>query len=260
MAKFCTKCGTELKNGKCSKCDVTKKETVKKEEVKKVEPTQTESTIDIKGGFNECVEVLKNFFKKPIETIKDFLSESKNVAGMIMILLASIAKGLYKIALLNSVSGKLSKPDADFLSTELESIRELSYDKIKEPDYFGEFFKEFFTSLGLFALIVIAGWFIVVKVFKKETNIKLVINMTAISLVTVICANVINSGLIYIDEEVIGYIRTYIFTFADIIKYLVFFVAIKEVSKIDDNKLFVSVASVFVLATAALDIILKVID
>ena len=65
MAKFCTKCGKELEEGK--NCDCSNSTT----------NTNTASAIDFKECGNDCLNLVKGIFVKPVETIKDFVVESK---------------------------------------------------------------------------------------------------------------------------------------------------------------------------------------
>ena len=61
MAKFCTKCGSKLVDGKCPNCENKKSEV----------PTT---------GFdmNEMIEVVKGMFTKPVDTIKEVV-ENENI-------------------------------------------------------------------------------------------------------------------------------------------------------------------------------------
>ena len=70
MAKFCTKCGKKLEDGKT--CDCQKN---KKVEEKVVETTSTQ--IDIKESLMDCINVFKKIFTKPVEAIKEFVCEMR---------------------------------------------------------------------------------------------------------------------------------------------------------------------------------------
>ena len=94
MAKFCTKCGKEL-NGKA--CDCSKNAS-----------TSIIGDIDVKESCMDCLNVLKDIFTKPIETIKDFVVENKFISGIIMIVVAAISAGLCKIATLKSMYSSTS--------------------------------------------------------------------------------------------------------------------------------------------------------
>ena len=59
MAKFCTKCGKELKDGKACDCEVVS--------------TKTEG-VDISGYVNSYIEIIKGIFTKPVTTIKKYVT------------------------------------------------------------------------------------------------------------------------------------------------------------------------------------------
>ena len=254
MAKFCTKCGSELVDGKCTNCKDTKKESKKE-----VVVTTTSTNFDIKESGMDILNTLKGIFVKPFDTIKNFVVENKFITGIIMIVLAALSSGLYEIALLKSMHS--SKSASGFNSSDFSGLMDSilnngSYSS--KPDYFKEFINEFFTNLGLYALIVVIGWLIISKVFKKTTSIKEMVQAVAVSLSAVLCAYLVNSILVFVDAEVVGYIRGYIFDFGNIFMYLIMAVSIKEIFKIDNSKLFLSVVSVFIASQACLDIILKI--
>ena len=100
----------------------------------------------------------------------------------------------------------------------------------------------------------------VAKVLKGKATLKQMIAAVGISLSVVILANLANAGLVFIDEEFVSYIRTYLTSFAYIFSILILYYGIKGVAEVDKNKLFLSVASISVIATACWDIIDKIID
>lgn len=92
MAKFCTKCGKKLEEGKTCNCEAQKEEPVveKKEEKKE----GTTSSFDIQSCFDSYVEILKNIFTKPVTTIKKFATEENFILGLIAILINSLVTGI----------------------------------------------------------------------------------------------------------------------------------------------------------------------
>lgn len=89
MAKFCTKCGKKLEEGK--KCDCENK---KEKGIEKQENTSTTSNFDIKACFDSYVEILKNIFTKPVDTIKKFATENNFILGLIALLINSLVTGV----------------------------------------------------------------------------------------------------------------------------------------------------------------------
>lgn len=251
MAKFCTKCGKELVDGKACSCSKKKEETV----------VTVSNEVNIKESCMDCVNVFKNIFTKPFDAIKEFVCEHKYIAGIILIVLVAISSGLYKIAVLKNMytSTSAGSFNADDLLGALGSALsgDLSYGA---PNYMKEFFTTFVTSLAEYALIVLIGYLIIAKLLKGKATWKQMITTVAIGLSVVLVGNVINSILVFIDGEFIGNIRSYIASFASIMSMLILYSAVKDVAEIDKNKLFITVASMSVFATVVIDIVKKIFD
>ena len=111
MAKFCTKCGSEMVDGKCPKC-----KDVKKEEV----VVATTGSVDVKQSFMDCLNVIKGIFTKPFEVIEKFVTENKFITGIIMAVIAAVSTGLYKIATLKNMYSSSSA--ASFNEGDLSSL------------------------------------------------------------------------------------------------------------------------------------------
>lgn len=254
MAKFCTKCGKQLEEGQVCDCqnNVAVSQTV-------ATTSNTSSKIDIKESLMDCVNVFKKIFTKPVETIKEFVCDNKFIAGIIMIVVAAISAGIYKIATLKnmySASNANSFNLGDF-SDLLNSA--LSGGSIAaKPAYFKEFLNTFAISLVEYGLIVLLGYLIVSKILKGVTTWKQMIAAVAVSLSVVLTANLINSVLVFINGDFIGNIRSYITSFASILSMLILYKSVDEVSQIDKNKVFMSVASMSVFATVIIDVAKKI--
>lgn len=252
MAKFCTKCGKKLEEGKT--CDCSK--TVKQETV-----VQSNTQVDFKESCMDCLDVFKNIFTKPFDAIKKFVSENKFVAGIIMVVLAALSSGLYKIATLKSMysSSSASSFGMDDFSSLLESA--LSGGSIStEPEYLKEFFTSFGTSLVEYALIILLGYLIISKLLKGTATWKQMITAVAISLSVILVGNVLNSVIVFIDGEFVANIRSYIASFASISSILILYASVKEVAGVDKNRLFVSIASMSVFATVIIDVVKKIFE
>ena len=252
MAKFCTKCGSEMVDGKCPNCKEAKVE---------VAVATTGEGVDFKQSCKDCLEVVKGIFTKPFDVIKSFVCENKYVAGIIMIVITALSSGLYKIATLKNIysSSSASSFNTSDLSSLLSSA--LSGDlSTKEPEYLKEFMTTFATNLVEYALIALLGYLVISKLFKGKASIKEMLTAVGVSLAVVLVANLLNSILVFVDAEFMGYIRSYIATFASITSILVLAGAVNQVAGIDKNKLFVSVASMSIFATAVMDIVQKLFD
>ena len=248
MAKFCTKCGTALEDGKCPKC----------KETKSTAKVETVEAVDIKESFMDCLGVVKTIVTKPVNTVKEYVCENKYVTGIIMIVLTAIATGIYKIATLKNIysSSSADSFNASDFSDLLDSA--LSGNSFSaEPDYLKEFMTTFAYNLAEFALIAVIGYFVISKVFKGTATIKEMFSVVGVALAVVLCANLVNSILVFIDGEAIGYIRGYVSTFGVIFSYLLIYEGITKVANIDKEKVFLNVASMCILVTVVIDIFHK---
>ena len=256
MAKFCTKCGTPLEDGKCPKCKEVKTTKEVKEEVVEVE------AVDVKQSFMDCLNIFKKIFTKPLEAIKEFVTDNKFVSGIIMIVVTALSTGLYKIATLKNMyeansGSKFNANDlGDYISAALSGG---SFGPAK-PDYVGEFFKTFAYNLVEYAAIALIGYLIITKLFKGTATIKQMVAAVGIALSIVLVANLANSIIIFFDGEVFGYIRSYISTFGTIFSYLILYEGIKGVAEIDKEKMFLGIASICICATIVIDIAHKMFD
>lgn len=91
MAKFCTKCGKPLENGKECTCSENTKVTV-----------ESNGTL-----IQECIEIVKSYLKQPIDTLEQNVDEEKTNNAFVMIALNAIAVGLFVIVLIKEVFGEL---------------------------------------------------------------------------------------------------------------------------------------------------------
>lgn len=254
MAKFCTKCGKKLEEGEV--CSCTKKASSKAKEKKVV--VEENTAIDIKSSCMDCLNVFKNIFTKPFEAINEFVCESKWISGIIMIVLAAISSGIYKIATLKNMYSASSANG--FSAGELSSLFEsaLSGKVNAEPEYLKEFLTTFANSFIEYALIVLLGYIIISKLLKGTATWKQMITAVAISVSVVLVGYLINSVLVFIDGDFMGNIRSYVSSFAYISSLLILFTSVKDIAEVDKNKLFVSIASMSVFATAIIDIAKKI--
>ena len=82
MAKFCTKCGKKLEEGKVCDCEKTTSESIK-------------TAVANNNMVNDYIEVLKGMFTKPLDTMTDYAKKSKFNLGLIMIVLNALVFGLF---------------------------------------------------------------------------------------------------------------------------------------------------------------------
>ena len=257
MAKFCTKCGRQLAEGEVCNCAQTVQTTAA------TTTAASNADVNVKESFMDCVNVFKNIFTKPFDAIKEFVCENKFIAGIIMVVVAALSTGLYKIATLknlyssSSAAGSFTAGDFTDLINSALSGGNLA---AAEPEYLKEFMTTFATNLVEYALIAVIGYLVISKLFKGTASIKQMVAAVGISLSVVLAVNLVNSVLVFIDGEFIGNLRTYLASFASILSTLILYASVKHVSGVDENKLFVSVASMLVFATIAMDLVQKILN
>ena len=257
MAKFCTKCGKPLEEGMTCDCQVN---VVEQQANVAVAPQTTDTKIDIKESLMDCVNVFKKVFTKPFEAIKEFVCDSKFIAGIIMIVVTALSNGLYKIASLkNTYDATSSSLNLNDFSSLLNSALS-GNSAVAEPEYLKEFFTSFLTNFAEYAVVFVLGYLIISKLFKGTISWKQMLNAVAISLSVVLVGNLLRAGLTFVDGDFIYNIRSYISSFANIFSILLLYGAAKEVSGIDNNKMFISVASMSVFATLVMDLVDKVLN
>ena len=226
MAKFCTKCGKELKEGQT--CDCQKKGNS--------ETKTVTVNIDVKESCMDCVNVVKGIFTKPVETIKDFVCDSKLISAIIMIVVAALSSGLYHVAYEKAI---------------------IASDYYK-PKYMNEFFTTFADSLVKYALIAALGYVLISLIFKGKTTWKQMVAAVGASVSVLIVGYLLNSILVFIDAEIVAYFRGYISYFAEVLSILIIYKAIEEKAELDKNKLLLGTTALFVLVQAGMDIYNKI--
>ena len=221
MAKFCTKCGKELVEGKACDCQTS---------------TTSTSSVDFKECGKDCLEVVKGIFTKPVETIKNFVADNKLISAIIMVVVAALSTGLCTIAY------------------EKEQLA----NKFYEPKYLNDFFTKSLDSLVQFALIAAIGYLLVTVIFKGKSTWKQMVAAVGAGVSVVLVANIVNSILAFVDAEFVSYLISYVSVFSRFALFLVVYKSIEETAELDKNKLFLGSISLFVLVEAAMDLYAKI--
>ncbi len=121
MAKFCTKCGKPLKDGK--PCDCEKEN--KKEEIKeKIENDNDESSVDVGAAVNNCVNILLGMIKKPSNTLAKKANKNNFTLAIVSIIVNAIVFGLTVHFLYSNIFGHEGY-DLSFVSSQLEIFTKL---------------------------------------------------------------------------------------------------------------------------------------
>lgn len=187
MAKFCTNCGKELKDGEVCDCKKNKKE----EEKVVAVPVETNGG-NASDMFNAIVSDVKGLFVKPVDTMKDNCDDKKFVKGIILNVILAVAGGLFVLALIDSLMSSLT------LFGGYGSIMDGGY---YTADY--DAFEVFIKSAGfLFALtFVYSGLLYLVNtvIFKGKGTFKEIYSVFAVSSIVETCGFLLSALLVKID-------------------------------------------------------------
>lgn len=161
MAKFCTKCGKPLEEGKVCECSKNTKTT----------------TVTSGNLFSECVEIVKNFLKKPIDTLEANIDDSKFNSSLIMIGINAIATGLFTIVLVKELIGSIM---ALMMSMSgYGSLMGLGTSALTTPaiPYVKYFIIAVLASAAVTFLTALCSYLLSAKVFKGNTSVKKMITL-----------------------------------------------------------------------------------
>ena len=205
MAKFCTNCGKKLEEGKV--CDCTKKEVVSNGNL-----------------FQECLEIAKNFFKKPIDTLEENVNESKLNHALIMIGINGIAMGLFIMAIAKTIYGSMFSGYGSLMS--------LAGAQIKVP-YLKFFFVSFIVTVVVELLIACCSYLLSDKLFDGNTDIKKMITLFGISSLILTAAILVATILSFVNI----YIALFIIAAGSLLKAYYNYKGLEFACKTDVNKL-----------------------
>ena len=233
MAKFCTKCGKALKEGEV--CNCSKKET-------KTEK-QTKTTKTSGGVFDDFGEIIKNIFKTPSTTVKEYSTDNNLVISLIFLGVTSLFSGIFGYALIDSLMkliASLTTAAGGFGSMfGLGSLGSLGqFSSIANISFGSVFFKIFFYVAVY--LVTYAGMMTLMTkvIFKENTNFKKILIVTGLSSVYMICALVLASIFSYVK---IGF-GLLLFVIGLVLSIVNLVATTKDALNIDKDKVLYSMA------------------
>ena len=174
MAKFCTKCGKPLEDGK--PCDCEKEN--KKEEAKEIkEETTEESSVDVGAALNNCVNILIGMFKNPSKTLAKKANKNNFTLAIVSIIVNTIVFGLTVHFLYSNIFGHEGY-DLSFVESQLEIFTKIFG--------LGSITSNQGLNAGIFmiimSLIIIGGLYIMhTGIYKKAIDSKKIVGVVGIS-------------------------------------------------------------------------------
>ena len=220
MAKFCSKCGKPLEDGKPCSCESTVK-------------TSSASQKGIGEMLKEYWELVKRVFKEPVTVVEENASEDKFNIALVSIIANGIMMGLFYCLFMKATMGALSS---------LVGNADLPYIKI--------FLVGFVAMAGLQAVMAVAGYFSFSVLFKANTSIKkmfIIVGLTSI-IETVALAGCSVLSLFKLSETIIYCIYGLV-AFSAILSLVYFVKGIDKYAKVDSNKLGYAIAIMYAIST-----------
>ena len=249
MAKFCTKCGNPLEDGKCPECD--KEKEVKEEKVEEKKDVKEEvASNDVVNNFKDIVT---NIFKTPIRTVKKYANEANMNFGLIALGVNAVAIGLFVYATINNIL-KVAGITIQQLNVALDEIRPyLQVIGINIQDT--NFGVKAAIAMAIISAIVIGIIYLMANVvFKKELNVKKIIPIVGVSESFITIAALAGAVLSYINipAALIVFLVVSIFSFTTLHQTL------DETTNLDSNEIIYTTAAAIIVPIIALIIITSV--
>lgn len=217
MAKFCTKCGKKLEDGKA--CDCARKDpTASTNE----EVVASKSVNDI---VNSLIDIVKGIFVKPIDSIRKYTDDSNMLLGFILMAINSLITGIMVYFLLKESMGLISSMMG------FGSMYSLSSTSIEIP---------FFKVVG-YVFLIMAVYFVVLafvsylvsnKLFKADTTWKKVVASVGVCSMLTSITSIVAIVCIYISMKVFAIVVM----LAAVLFLGYYYHSIKISSDIDENK------------------------
>ncbi len=169
MAKFCTKCGKPLVDGKTCSCSIKEKEEEKEKKIEEKEEEEVEvEEASSNELINSIVDIFKNIWKKPYKTMMQY--KEKNVKlGLCLILINIVIFGVLIYFLINNTYNGIMTD----MSNKLQGLAAISgedfevFQKVSLP--FSSLFISGVINLAIGYLILITmSRLFVGKVFKAK--------------------------------------------------------------------------------------------
>lgn len=217
MAKFCTKCGKKLEDGKACDCAKEKNVTSKKEEV-----VTTSNANDI---INSLIEIVKGIFVKPIDTIRKYTDDNNMTLGIILMAINSLITGFMVYFLAKESMGLVSSMMG------YGSLYSLSGMNVEVP----------FMKVVGFTFLIMAVYFVVLafvsylvanKLFKADTSWKKAIASIGVCSALTSVTTIVAIVCIYISMTVFAIV----IALGALLFLGYYYHSIKISSDIDENK------------------------
>ena len=212
MAKFCTKCGKPLVEGTTCNCGNSEQQPVVETlnfEQPSMKDFQQASNMNqtmmnqAQGGMaqpskaknilNDCLAVIKGFFKKPVTTIEANADDSKFTNALALAGVFAVSVMAFVLVVLGDIYSTLEKTMTMGGLVEAPEL-EIPYIKVG--------LITFITVAATLALMALLAWLILAKLFKVNTTYKKVFGIYAISSIISAAAALVATVCTFIDYRI----------------------------------------------------------
>jgi Yip1 domain. len=209
MAKFCTKCGKSLEEGKTCTCA-------------KNAPVQNAN----KDLMTTILDVAKGMFTKPVDTMKSFIDDNNFNAALIILGIVSLVASFVTCLAVKELSSlitsimTLSNPLGS-----LGSVPEINYAKV--------FFQTLLAAAVMFASLSGILYVVADKMFKGKTSFKKIVTLLAAANIIMIATLLVSLVFMYVSAQ----LMLIVIVFGSALYSCYTYQGLKLGVKIDENKL-----------------------
>lgn len=153
-------------------------------------------SFDFMKVVNSCIEFIVSVVLHPVTALKEKIKNYSDFKSAgILVLFVSLAK-----VIINLVSRMISAvfvKQINFFSNETKL--DVSFDNLKNLDYFDLIVKQLFWSIAIVAFVGLV-YYVVALVMKKNANYFRLVTISSVSFVTVFAVSIISTIISYIYE------------------------------------------------------------
>lgn len=187
MAKFCTKCGKPLVDGKpcdCSKAKEKEEKSIKKEEVvikeEEAENDEEETTSQVGNAINDFIDIIKGMLKKPTETITKYLNIKYFNIAIVSICLNAILFGVFTHVFVDNCLKKFG-----YSLSNIQALIQAATSEISDLGIPININTNIGLTFGICmavvsAIIIFVMYLMHTQVYKKKLNIKKIVVLVGI--------------------------------------------------------------------------------
>ena len=231
MAKFCTRCGKPLEDGKPCSC------------VNDVVENSNSTNIDINKGFNDFIGLIAGIFVKPADTIKKYSKKDKWLMGVIILAVNCLIGGLllYCLCLRTGATSLVS------------SIKSTVFGSSYRVPFIQPFFGGLFGVAFYFGIIAMGIFLFASVIYKSKYSIKETFALTGSCSIILLMVSILAILISFAS----AYIAMALVLIGVLFFLLYLYQGVSDITNLDKNKLIYAYTPAIVVATIILYIIVN---